>query len=117
MDISPFSYPFNVFIGKAHSFQISNRNVFISTGHVLDKGFVFVNDGLNSGNGLIAGIFKEVCHRLCGVTELFIKLFKSLVLLGYLGSVLRAVGLQFGYLVIVLLNKIFALFLVVAELE
>lgn len=51
------------------------------------------------------------------MTELFIKLFKSLVLLGYLGSVLRAVGLQFGYLVIVLLNKIFALFLVVAELN
>ena len=24
--------------------------------------------------------YKEVCHRLCGVTELFIKLFKSLVL-------------------------------------
>lgn len=51
------------------------------------------------------------------MTELFIKLFKSPVLLGYLGSVLRAAGLQFGYLVIVLLNKIFALFLVVAELN
>ena len=51
------------------------------------------------------------------MTELFIKLFKSLVLLGYLGSVLRAVGLQFGYLVIVFLYKVLALLLIVSVLN
>ena len=42
---------------------------------------------------------------------------KSLVLLGYLGSVLRAVGLQFGYLVIVFLYKVLALLLIVSVLN
>ena len=51
------------------------------------------------------------------MTELFIKLFKSLVLLGYLGSVLRAVGLQFGYLVIVFLYKVLPFFLVISVLN